>query len=576
MNYKRRTGSILLCLGWMLTVKAAAAAASPPPQPKPKQVVVQAKIVEYTHQKGVETGLSAYFRKWQTHTDWWGVVHRSFQGIRSADITFPTSRPATFSVFLDRIHISEGDIEMVLQALERQNKASILSKPRLMVPVGGPESSIETTQQEPYEELQITANTSVPVTRYDKTGVTLKVKVIDILDLDGNWATTEDTFIRMHVSAEVTDLGRLLVVNIDPLRGDQGIRAPELLTRKIDTQVWVRHGDVLMMGGQLTNVNSKMNTSPPWLSQAESMTTGLVERFVPGDFVGSPLSSTIGSHSTDDQRRELVFFIKAEVWKPVTTRKGEFTEFHQAKPGVLATPAELVNQLYERLRNLPQGVSGLGEEITNELTNIIQQESGTKKTVIDQELKVEDINKLESQQGTEDNIIPDPVKALEVLRKLPDIPKGVLDTGQPSEDELQSLPVEGLKAATPEQGKAETSSTKTGGKPPAEKKATTPAKKKQAPTSNISVAPAKQAQSSKAEKSSSAGGSGKLPNPFKALEIIKKLPNIPQDVLNTLQQSVEKSVAKSQQSQQDTVQKTTSPDQKKTGQATDTQAGGKP
>lgn len=127
----------------------------------PEQVVVHVKIIEFQATKGVETGLSAFFKK-LPRTGPFGSVSTSGNAIDSADLTFPSSTAAGLSVFLDRISMNSGDIEVVLQALADDNKATILFRPRAMVMVGKdlPPSHITTSQMIPYETTQVVGNTA--------------------------------------------------------------------------------------------------------------------------------------------------------------------------------------------------------------------------------------------------------------------------------------------------------------------------------------------------------------------------------------------------------------------------------
>ena len=114
----------------LITAVAASVAAQ-----EKQQVNVAVKIVEFQTTTGVETGLSAYFKQRNTPRPY-GRVSSGNGAITSADITFPNTTNAGLTVFLDKITTHYGDIEMVLQALVDQNRAYILSRPKVMVLVG--------------------------------------------------------------------------------------------------------------------------------------------------------------------------------------------------------------------------------------------------------------------------------------------------------------------------------------------------------------------------------------------------------------------------------------------------------
>lgn len=340
----------------VLLVAGAGSAQEDPNQPR--QVTVSAKIVEFQATKGVDTGLSAYFQK-REKTDWWGVVEPPTQGLLTADVTFPTSASA-ITVFLDRIRMTEGDIEMVLQALVDENRASILSNPKVMVMVGQ-HTNIQTTQQIPYENTTVVGSTAVQSTDFRPTGVTLDIQALEVHDFDGDWTTTEDTFVKLGVDASVSEEGQRIVIALDDqlvgVTSSNAIRAPEFVERAIKTTVWVRNGQVLCLGGLYSNAKTKSLATMPWLTQAEDMAVGVAERAVPGDFLGSPVSSVLGNRSTDESRRELVFFIKAEAWRPAYTvleSHGFMDVEEEEEPA--AKPADVIRDVLEGVTGIPENI----------------------------------------------------------------------------------------------------------------------------------------------------------------------------------------------------------------------------
>ncbi|MFP6580952.1 MAG: hypothetical protein VCD00_00180 [Candidatus Hydrogenedentota bacterium] len=288
-------------------------------------MVVHVKIIEFQATKGVETGLSAYFKK-LPRTGPFGSVSTSGNAINSADLTFPSSTAAGLSVFLDRISMNSGDIEVVIQALADDNKATILFRPRAMVMVGPnlPPSLITTSQMIPYETTQVVGNTAVQTVDFKPTGVILNLSAPEVIDDDGDWNTTHDTYIRLNIDATVTEQGQRIIVALDDklIAGGvftiaaNAISVPEFVTRKIKTEVWVPEGETLMLGGLYSNSESKTLTSVPYLKQGENFAAGALDKVIPGNSLAIPLSATIGNQKTTETRRELVFLIRAEVWRP--------------------------------------------------------------------------------------------------------------------------------------------------------------------------------------------------------------------------------------------------------------------
>ena len=340
----------------------------PPPPPvdpnQPLQVNVSVKIVEFQATKGVETGLSAYFRK-RDKVDWFGVVHPARLGLLNADVTFPTTTGGGITVFLDNLRLTEGDLEMVLQALANENKASILSRPRGYARVGEPYvMSLKTITEIPYENTQVVGNTAQQTTDFRETGVTLTVTVPEIVDDDGDWFNTkDDSYIRLNIQADVKEEGQRLVVALDDsvsggtfTVAQNQITAPELVSRSIDTNVWVRNGQVLMLGGLYRNSKNKSLRTAPWLPQAENLAVGLAERLIPGNFLGSPVTATVGNRAVEDSRRELVFFIKCETWRPAFIVDHGFEDEEETSTKRML-PTDVLTDVITGISEIPKGIA---------------------------------------------------------------------------------------------------------------------------------------------------------------------------------------------------------------------------
>ncbi|HPU99164.1 MAG TPA: hypothetical protein PLO53_14580, partial [Candidatus Hydrogenedentes bacterium] len=115
------------------------------------QVNVSVKIIEFQSTKDSERGLSAYFKQ-RNEPRPYGRISSGNGAITAASLAFPNSTTSGLTLFFDRLSTIYGDIELVLQALVDQNRAFILSQPKVMVPVGSPTpTTIKTSQDVPYE-----------------------------------------------------------------------------------------------------------------------------------------------------------------------------------------------------------------------------------------------------------------------------------------------------------------------------------------------------------------------------------------------------------------------------------------
>jgi hypothetical protein len=121
--------------------------------------------------------------------------------------------------------------------------------------------------------------------------------------------------------------------------------------------VWVRHGQVLILGGLFRNRTTKSLDTVPGLTKAEDLAVGLLERVVPGNFIGSPVSSTIGNRTTEEQRRELVFFIKCETWLPAYTVVDESVFDDNGETKERTKPTDVIGDVIGGIANIPVGIA---------------------------------------------------------------------------------------------------------------------------------------------------------------------------------------------------------------------------
>ena len=381
---------------WQWAVVALMAAASavaqapapapivPPPSlpPDSKQVNVSLKVVEFQTTSRTETGLAAYLLK-RAKSNPWHVGDTDIQ-VDNASLAFPSATGGV-NVFLDRMHIGENDLEMVLQALVDQNYAFILSRPRAMVTVASPVPTvIETTANIPYENTVVAGTTTTQVTSFRATGVKLTVTCPQVVDDDGDPSTTEDIFAQLILDITVADEGSRVPVALDDSVNVSGgsnvfgstnnvISVPTFVSRAVTTTVWVRHGQVLMLGGLYRNTKTKNVKTLPWLTQGEDLAVGLAERAVPqiAGKVDAPLTSVVGNKSSVRQRRELVFFVKAELWRPSFTVANDLVldEDSGEKDGADASGKEKksLKNVIQEITEIPQGVAqGITQSITSD------------------------------------------------------------------------------------------------------------------------------------------------------------------------------------------------------------------
>ena len=303
-----------------------------------KQVNVSVKIIEFQTSTGTETGLSAYFKQ-RLQPQPYGQVATGKGVISAASLAFPATSSGV-TLFLDRLTSYYGDFEVVLQALIDQNRAFILSQPQVMVPVGeAVPTLISTTQNIPYEKTVVVGSATVQTTAFRDTGVMLSVSALQVVDIDNNPNTTEDIFVQLGLSAEIKEEGQRITVALDDsitsagtvfTRSSNAISVPEFISRSMETTVWVRSGQVLIMGGLYRNTKHKNLATLPWLTQGENMVNNVSNRVMPFTEVPRiPLASTLGNRNETESRRELVFLVKADMWRKSYTVAEGFGEFDE-------------------------------------------------------------------------------------------------------------------------------------------------------------------------------------------------------------------------------------------------------
>jgi len=151
-----------------------------------------------------------------------------------------------------RIFNGAGQLRAALNALASNNRATILSSPRLMSR-NGEAATIQVGQEVPIITSQQSTGTTtgnstglLQTVQYRSTGVILKIKPVihsgDQVDLD--------------VTQEVSEAGKT----------ETGVSSsPTFTTRKIDTKLTLRHGSTVLLGGLISESGSQGNAGVPFL-----------------------------------------------------------------------------------------------------------------------------------------------------------------------------------------------------------------------------------------------------------------------------------------------------------------------
>jgi len=245
----------------------------------PRQILIEAKLVEVNHDKLRELGIS-----WGTGTE--GptslITHRDVVTTYATyqkdtgevgqtelkDIvvlpTIGTRQAAVGAQFLPELAIGElifqkltGEkFEAVLKAIETSSYANILSAPHIMT-LNNQEASILVGEKFPLLKSTVSTETGTitgtTLDKYQDIGIQLNV-VPQISGID-----SINLIIHPAVSSYTTTVEALSST------GQKMAEYPVILTREADTQILIRDGETVVIGGLMTDQKAKEITGIPFL-----------------------------------------------------------------------------------------------------------------------------------------------------------------------------------------------------------------------------------------------------------------------------------------------------------------------
>jgi len=225
------------------------------------QARLSTKVLEWAGQTDLDYGFTiAYWRDPNHPSSVVGPFEdgRSVFSDPNAFMTLPSQSHLNLGlrIFLDQMYANNGSLDAVLQALEQRGDVKMLAEPTLTVRKGGAEANAVTGSRIPYSSAQVAGTGLAEVTLFQDTGVSLKVKFLDVVKLD-------DLYAKMHVSADVSSLAGYVTVSVDS-RGNSH-RVPQTNSRHIESTVLVRNNTTLIAG--VLKEDSKMSNAqgPPIL-----------------------------------------------------------------------------------------------------------------------------------------------------------------------------------------------------------------------------------------------------------------------------------------------------------------------
>ena len=227
------------------------------------QVTISCVIVEFKRGKGFEYGLhSGATRK----TAEYDLGVRGFWDFMGKDV----SASGAFG----KIGILPSRFEMELAAMEENNRAEILARPRITT-LNGNKAELNVTNTVYYLVSQVSAD-GYPITDYRSFNDGISLEITPTVTRDGS--------ITLNVSPEIKTAGR-----------SSGDGPRDISTRNMKTTVVLKNGETLCLGGLVRKGKSEVRSAVPFLGSL-------------------PLVGRLFSYvSEEEEENELAVFITPEV-----------------------------------------------------------------------------------------------------------------------------------------------------------------------------------------------------------------------------------------------------------------------
>jgi general secretion pathway protein D len=196
----------------------------------PLQVMLEATLVEVTLTDSFSQGVEWFVRNNK-------INYGTKNGLGDLGAGF------TFS-------LTSIDFDLFLNFLQSENRVNILSNPKMLV-TDGETASIEVGTQIPIISSTAEGNTNdslvVQSIQYRNTGVSLSITP----------TVNSKNYILMDIVQSLSEAGENTISGID---------SPIVLQRDFKTKVMAKDGEVLIIGGLISENNSDKDTKTPWLA----------------------------------------------------------------------------------------------------------------------------------------------------------------------------------------------------------------------------------------------------------------------------------------------------------------------
>lgn len=205
----------------------------------PRQVMIEVTVAEVTLTDDQEFGIS-----WLANND----IGKFDGRVSSGTLTTSTGGPG-----LNYLFDIGGVTRASLKALASRDRISVLSTPRLMVK-SGEEANIDVGTEVPTISSQATSGIQtggnsglIQTVQYRKTGILLNIKPVVYSD------DRVDIELRQEVSEAL------------PIGGDSGVSSPAIFNRSVSTNLSLKDGSAILIGGLMSQRQTAGDSGVPYL-----------------------------------------------------------------------------------------------------------------------------------------------------------------------------------------------------------------------------------------------------------------------------------------------------------------------
>lgn len=247
------------------------------------QILVEAKVIEVYTKDQLEREIEFDYNNGEKNSD----LRLGYDPSGSGPAQF------NFSPFSAGISGSYHRLHYFINWLQTANDAKILSSPNLTVSLGST-ASIVTGEDLPIQSTSSNGSTTNTSINYKRTGIQLQVNPIRI----------NDKTVRLSVTPEVSTVTRYESIE----QNGTNTNIPVISVRNVKTELTVRDGEVIMLGGLYSSEELKTEKKVPFLSDIPLL----------GWFFTSVDNTTV--------LKQLVFFLKVSI---INDSKDTFADLDQ-------------------------------------------------------------------------------------------------------------------------------------------------------------------------------------------------------------------------------------------------------